>query len=284
MYGANEMAIDGDPQTEVRYIRITDIDAHGNLQNEDWKTAKRVDQKYALDENDILFARSGATAGKAFIYKREYGKAIFAGYMIRFRFDRMLANPLFVFYYTLLSRYRSWVQIIQRPSGQPNINSREFKSFELPLPPPDIQNHIIEIMQSAYAQKRQKDQEADVLLNSIDDYVMAELGVEVPTPKNNKIERPYFYYNVQQRIQADALIRRCIIRFTRYIRNPIRWKVLQDCVLINPQTSFYGYELDTSITFVPMEKVSARYGEAESISMQGNQGSNRGIQSLEKTI
>ena len=186
MYGANEMAIDGDPQTEVRYIRITDIDNHGKLQNEDWKTAKRVDQKYALDENDILFARSGATAGKTFIYKSEYGKAIFAGYMIRFRFDRTKVNPLFVFYYTLLSRYRRWVRIIQRPSGQPNINSREFKSFELPLAPLEIQNHIVEIMQSAYTQKRQKDQEADTLLDSIDDYVSAELGIEMPVVAEQK--------------------------------------------------------------------------------------------------
>ena len=180
MYGANEVAIDGDPQMDVRYIRITDIDADGNLQNEGWKTAKRVDEKYALDENDILFARSGATAGKAFIYKREYGKAIFAGYMIRFRFDKTRVNPLFVFYYTLLSRYRSWILTIQRPSGQPNINSREFKAFEIPLPPLDIQNNIVEIIQSAYAQKKQKEQEADTLLRLIDDYVLAELGIEMP--------------------------------------------------------------------------------------------------------
>ena len=186
MYGANERAIDGDPQTEVRYIRITDIDDHGKLQNEDWKTAKRVDEKYALDENDILFARSGATAGKTFIYKSEYGKAIFAGYTIRFRFDRTKVNPLFVFYYTLLSRYRRWVRIIQRPSGQPNINSREFKSFELPLAPLDIQNHIVEIMQSAYAQKRLKDQEADEVWDSIDDYVLAALKIEMPVVEEKK--------------------------------------------------------------------------------------------------
>ena len=186
MYGANERAIDGDPQTEVRYIRITDIDDHGKLQNEDWKTAKRVDEKYALDENDILFARSGATAGKTFIYKSEYGKAIFAGYTIRFRFDRTKVNPLFVFYYTLLSRYRRWVRIIQRPSGQPNINSREFKSFELPLAPLDIQNHIVEIMQSAYAQKRLKDQQANAILDSIGDYVLGELEVEKPVVEENK--------------------------------------------------------------------------------------------------
>ncbi len=186
MYGANEIAVDGDPQTDVRYIRITDIDDHGNLRGDDWKTARRVEKKYALDRNDLLFARSGATAGKAFIHKREGGKAIFAGYLIRFRFDETRINPLFVFYYTLLSRYRFWVQIIQRPSGQPNINSKEFKAFEIPLPPPSIQNHIVSIMRSAYAQKEQKQQEADALLDSIDDYVLMELGIEMPEVKKKK--------------------------------------------------------------------------------------------------
>jgi len=119
MYGANEVAIDGDPETDIRYIRITDIDADGNLQNEDWKTARFIDEKYALDDHDLLIARSGATSGKAFIYKREYGKAIFAGYLIRFRIDATRVNPFFVFYNTLLRRYKSWVHAIQRPSGQP---------------------------------------------------------------------------------------------------------------------------------------------------------------------
>ena len=186
MYGANEIAVDGDPQTDVRYIRITDIDDHGNLRDEDWKTAKKIDKKYAVDRNDLLFARSGATAGKAFIHKREDGEAIFAGYLIRYRFDEARINPFFVFYYTLLSRYRLWVQVIQRPSGQPNINSREFKAFEIPLPPPSIQNHIVTIMKSAYAQKKHKEQESNALLDSIDDYVLKTLGIEMPKIKEKK--------------------------------------------------------------------------------------------------
>ncbi len=186
MYGANEIAIDGNPEKDTRYIRITDIDDHGNLRGEDWKTARRIEDKYVLERNDILFARSGATAGKAFIHKREDGESIFAGYLIRFRFDETRVNPFFVFYYTLLSRYRFWVQIIQRPSGQPNINSREFKAFEIPLPPPSIQNHIVTIMRSAYTQKKQKEQEADTLLDSIDDYVLAELGIEMSVTEEKK--------------------------------------------------------------------------------------------------
>ncbi len=213
MYGANEIAIDGDPEKDVRYIRITDIDDHGNLRNEDWKTAKRIDRKYALNRNDILFARSGATAGKAFIHKREDGEAIFAGYLIRFRFDETRINPFFVFYYTLLSRYRLWVRIIQRPSGQPNINSREFKAFEIPLPPPSIQNHIVTIMKSAYAQKKQKEQEADALLDLIDDYVLKELGMEMPKVEEKRCfvvyasetsglrTDPFYYQNHYKAIQ-----------------------------------------------------------------------------------
>lgn len=179
-YGANEQAVDGNLETDVRYIRITDIDDFGNLKNDDWKTAKTIDEKYLLEENDILFARSGATAGKTFIYKKEYGKAIFAGYLIRFKIDETKANPLFVFYYSKLDEYARWVKSIQRPSGQPNINSEEFKSFEIPLPPLSIQNQVVDIMQSAYSQKKQKEAEAQKLLDSIDSYVLEELGIKLP--------------------------------------------------------------------------------------------------------
>lgn len=216
MYGANEIAIEGNPQMDVRYIRITDIDDHGNLQSKDWKTVKKIDKKYALYRNDILFARSGATAGKAFIYKREDEDAIFAGYLIRFRFDETRVNPFFVFYYTLLRRYRHWVQIIQRPSGQPNINSKEFKAFEIPLPPHNIQNHIVTIMKSVYAQKKQKEQEADYLLASIDDYMLSELGIEIPEVEIKNSFVVYagettclridpFYYNNHYKVIDDQL-------------------------------------------------------------------------------
>ena len=261
MYGANEIAIDGDPQTDIRYIRITDIDDHGTLQNEDWKTAERIDKKYALTQNDLLFARSG-TVGKAFIHKKEDGEAIFAGYLIRFRFDETRVNPHFVFYYTLLSRYMLWVRAIQRPSVQSNINSREFKAFEIPLPPPSIQNHIVTIMKSAYARKKQREQEADMLLNSIDDYVLRELGIEMPQQKENSIENRIFTTTSSdmfgRRFDPEMYYQVYSLHTKSY---PM--EKFQNCVLINPTTSFSRYEPDTSITFVPMEKVSAEYGEAD---------------------
>lgn len=179
-YGANEAATNGNPKTDVRYVRITDIDEFGNLKNDVWKTATYVDEKYLLNDKDILFARSGATAGKTFIYDENIGKAIFAGYLIRFRIDETKANPSFVFYYTQLKRYSDWLKLIQRPSGQPNINAEEFKSFEIPLPPLSIQNQIVNIMQSAYEQKKQKEAETHRLLDPIDGYMLDELGIKLP--------------------------------------------------------------------------------------------------------
>jgi len=179
-YGANERAIDGNPEIDIRYIRITDIDEFGNLKDVDWKTAENVEGKYILSENDILFARSGATVGKSFIFKKHYGKAIFAGYLIRFKIDEKKANPLYVFYYTQCKRFSEWVKSIQRPSGQPNINSEEFKSFKIPLPPRKIQDKIASMMDGAYKAKREKELEAEKLLNSIETYVLEEVGIKIP--------------------------------------------------------------------------------------------------------
>ena len=50
-YGANEKAIEGNPQTDYRYIRITDINEDGTL-NDDWKTAATVEQQYVLEESN----------------------------------------------------------------------------------------------------------------------------------------------------------------------------------------------------------------------------------------
>jgi len=185
-YGANEPAVDGNPKTDTRYIRITDIDEFGNLISDKWKTARSTDEKYLLKADDLLFARSGATAGKTFIYRKEHPKAIFAGYLIRFRIDQTKADPRFVFYYTQLPNYTLWVKSTQRPSGQPNINSEEFKALRIPLPPLPIQQQIVKSMETAYARKQQQEEEANKIFDSIDAFVLQQLGLALPEVKESK--------------------------------------------------------------------------------------------------
>jgi type I restriction enzyme S subunit len=183
-YGSAERAIPIEDPSSVKYIRITDFDDDGIVPGNEFATVENVQERYRLDSGDVLFARSGATAGKTFIYSSDLGPSIFAGYCIRFRFDRKKALPEFIYFYTKTDRYRAWVRAIQRPSGQPNINREEFKSFTVPLPRLATQHALVLEMEAARESRRRKLEQADCLLSGLDAFLIARLGLTVPDSGN----------------------------------------------------------------------------------------------------
>ena len=189
-YGANEASVIRINNEQPRYIRITDIDENGTLRKELGATADTIDSKYILNNNDILFARSGATVGKTYIHKEKNNnyKAFFAGYMIRFIVNPDIIIPDFLFIYTQLSVYKKWVKATQRVAGQPNINAEEYKSLKIPLPPLEIQQQIVDLYEKAYTEKQQKEAEAQKLLDSIDDYLLGELGITLPKEEEHLLQ------------------------------------------------------------------------------------------------
>ena len=84
----------------------------------------------------------------------------------------------------------------------PRLQTQDVERLPILLPPPEIQNHIAEIMQSAYTQKKQKDQEADALLDSIDDYIPTELGIEMPAVEEKKCFVIYASETAGERVDA----------------------------------------------------------------------------------
>ncbi|KZS39737.1 hypothetical protein AWE51_08790 [Aquimarina aggregata] len=135
-----------------RYIRITDIKDNGQLKSiikapsgnpKEWN-------KYLLNDGDILFARSGATVGKTFLYRKELGKCIYAGYLIRFRPNQEIANPKYVYYYTKTLEYYNWIKNKQNVVAQPNINAKQYgQELKIPLPSILIQQKIVAILDEA---------------------------------------------------------------------------------------------------------------------------------------
>ena len=87
LYGINET---GKENGNIRFVRITDIDTLGNLKNENILYLNKCDKKFLLIEDDILFARSGATVGKTYLQKKETSDMAFAGYLIRARINKNL--------------------------------------------------------------------------------------------------------------------------------------------------------------------------------------------------
>lgn len=192
-YGANEAGIERTDIKTARYIRITDIDEYGDLIDDIGKTANLIEQKYILNNDDIIIARSGNTVGKSYIHKSDKVnyECFFAGYMIRFVTNNEILNPKYFFIYTQLKPYKEWVKAIQRTAGQPNINAEEYKSLEIPLPSLEIQNELISIYQTAYNQKKQKEAQSKKLLENIDTYLLDELGIALPIKDNSYSNRTF---------------------------------------------------------------------------------------------
>lgn len=189
-YGASEVSKVRQTEQDPRYIRITDIDENGLISHTNLgATAQNVDDKYILREDDILIARSGATVGKTYIHRKTPYECFFAGYLIRFIVDPDKILPDYFFAYTQLEPYKDWVRAIQRPSGQPNINAEEYQSLEIPLPTKSQQGEIVEIINTAYAQKLKKEAEAQHLIDSIDTFVLNELGITLPEVQSELYSR-----------------------------------------------------------------------------------------------
>lgn len=132
-YGANES---GTLYSDIlpRYIRITDISPNGTLKNLGMLSLDESSaQNYMLHEGDILFARSGATVGKSFIYHNYYGRAAYAGYLIKASFNRLVL-PEFVYYYTCSSAYEIWKNSIFIQSTIQNIGADRYSNLPISVP------------------------------------------------------------------------------------------------------------------------------------------------------
>lgn len=142
-YGSGASAIGYN--NKVRYIRITDIDEMGNLKEEKVSPSV-IDEKYYLNYGDILFARSGATVGKNFIFKDKTELSIFAGYLIRLQVNERLANSKYVYYCINTNKYIDFVNSVKSGGSQPNINAQQYSRFLIPLPSIPVQEHIVSIL------------------------------------------------------------------------------------------------------------------------------------------
>ena len=106
--------------------------------------------------------------------------------------------------YSVLRSQLCLSQMLQRSSGgnYPAIGTDQLMRILIPIPKPNIQSYIVEIMQSAYTQKKRKDQEADALLDSIDDYVLRELGIEKPVVETEQCFVVYANETAGKRIDS----------------------------------------------------------------------------------
>ncbi len=118
-----------------KYIRITDISENGKYLKENCASVNHPrSQDYVLQNDDLVFARTGASVGKSYLYDAKDGELVFAGFLIRVKLDKEKLNSKYLKYYTQTKRYWDWVIVNSMRSGQPGINGSEYSSLPVPIP------------------------------------------------------------------------------------------------------------------------------------------------------
>lgn len=145
-YGINAPAVTYNKNLP-KYLRITDIDEFGNYSTINKKSVNdNMYKNFILQDGDIVFARTGNTTGKTYLYNKKDGELVYAGYLIKFSLNKKLVNKHFIFNLTKINKYKYWVKVMSARSGQPGINGKEYESLNLPIPPLKEQEKIASIL------------------------------------------------------------------------------------------------------------------------------------------
>ena len=148
-YGLNAAAKEYDG--ENKYIRITDIDDESREFKQEDITSPDTDlssaENYKLSEGDILFARTGASVGKSYIYKASDGLVYYAGFLIRARIKPEY-NSEFVFQNTLTGNYEKFIKVTSMRSGQPGVNAQEYSQYQIMMPSKPEQDKISDCLRN----------------------------------------------------------------------------------------------------------------------------------------
>jgi len=127
-------------------LRTTDI-TRGPI---DWSTVPRCTQspkdpsKYLLEDGDIVVSRAGSVGVSALV--RDPPESVFASYLMRVRPGPDI-DPAFLRLFLLSPGYWRQVSDVTDGIAMPNINGTKLAAVEVPLPPPDEQRRIVDILE-----------------------------------------------------------------------------------------------------------------------------------------
>lgn len=178
-YGTSQ-SCDYDNTKNSKVLRIPNVST-GVLDGEDLKytnLSEKEISELALEKDDILIIRSNGSrelVGRTVLVTSEFIGFAYAGYLVRFRFNKELTNPRYLLTATTAPFFRGLIETPLRTTvGINNINTQEMSNLFIPLPPLAEQTHIVqkldELMQychSLEASIKQSESQNEKLLQQV---------------------------------------------------------------------------------------------------------------------
>jgi len=131
-----------------------------------------------LEKGNLLLTRKG-TFGNALCLEDDYNYIISSEvFYLKVKQSIVLSKYLEIYFNSNIGQ--KFFKKISIGAIMGSLSQDAIKSIKIPLPPLEIQQQIVDLYKKAYTEKQQKEAEAQRLLDSIDDYLLGELGITLP--------------------------------------------------------------------------------------------------------
>ena len=254
-------------QTSYHYLRVADMDSDVQVKVDSLMNISEevfdILERYEILEGELAMSIAG-TIGKTTILKNiPIGKRV----ILTENCAKILAKPSV----DLLSEYlkiclelpvvKKQLDLNYIQTTIPKLGLDKIVGIKIPpIPCIQKQREIVNYVNEAYAQKQEKDKEAQQLLDSIDDYLLKELGITIPKVKNDINNRIFIIHKKDLIGRYTPNIYKNAVSLRSELYDNIQ---LSHVAYINPNTKFPQFSKEMQISFVPMEFVNETYTEIE---------------------
>lgn len=188
--------------TRYRYFRVSNMKEFGLI---DWNNLEYISEdiftfleRYKIEKGDVLISIAG-TVGKIAFIENDVENIILtencAKLIIK---DKTKLLPKYLHILLELSTTKRQIELGFIQTTIPKLGFDKIEQIELPpIPEIKLQENIIEIYENSILQKAKYESEAEILLASIDSYLLKELGITLPTQEENTLKNRMFIRTIQ---------------------------------------------------------------------------------------
>jgi len=193
-----------DAQTGVYFLRVNNLKNHTIDTNEIKYITRYVHEntlkRAQVTAGDVVFAISGTkdNLGTVSVILRNILEANLNSALVKLELDWSIIDKRYFCYMFDLNITRIQIDFIGKGAAQNNLNNEEISQIHIFLPSISEQDKIVRYLDEAHFKKKQKEAEAQRSLDSIDDYLLSELGIALPEPEENTIQNRIFYRKLSQ--------------------------------------------------------------------------------------
>jgi len=181
--------------TQYRYLRIGNIKWDSTLEYDNFKYISEelytILKHYEINNNDLLLAIVGATIGKCSLLNiPNDDKIILTENCAKIKIIDSDVLSYYLLFLLQSNFVQKQIQLNYVQTTLPKLGLDRVLSLYIPTPPSmEKQQELLDIYQSAFLQKKEKEKQAQKLLDSIDIYLLGELGITLPKIDNGLKKR-----------------------------------------------------------------------------------------------